>query len=212
MRLRGLYAITDDRIPPRDRFIEFIEAAIKGGIDLLQLRLKKVKREELYNLAEKVLKITREHNIPLFINDYPDVAMDVGADGVHVGKEDTPVRKIRSHYPRSLLVGASAYGDVELALKLESEGADYVAFGNFFRSPVKPDEEIVPLSILGKAKSILKVPVFAIGGINHKNAPLILEEGADGIAMVSAVFGYEDPETVEKKTKELKEIVGRFLK
>lgn len=210
MILQGLYAVTDDTLPPRNSFIEHIEAALKGGIDLLQLRLKMAPREEFERLARKVLQLTENYGIPLFINDRPEIAHKVGAEGVHVGRDDPSVEEIRKLYGNSLSIGASAYGDLQLSLELEKEGANYVAFGNFFPSPTKPKEKIVSLDVLKRAKERLKIPVFAIGGINHRNARVVLEAGADGIAVVSAIFGFKEPEEVESKTRELKEIVDLF--
>jgi len=210
MKLRGLYAVTDDSLPPKEKFFEFIEAALKGGIDLLQLRLKKAPKSELIELARKTLELTKGYGIPLFINDKPEIAHLIGADGVHVGKDDPPVDETREKYGDSLLIGASAYGDLNLARKLEREGADYIAFGSFFPSPTKPEEKIVPLEVLQRAKETLEVPIFAIGGINHENALLVLKAGADGIAVVSAIFGYKNPDEVEKKTRELKTIVEGY--
>jgi thiamine-phosphate pyrophosphorylase len=211
VKLKGLYRVTDDSLPPREKFLEFIESAIEGGLDLIQLRLKKAEREDIISLGKELRLITKRQGIPLFVNDDPEIAFEIEADGVHLGREDPPVREVIKKFGSSLLVGASAYGDLKLAERLVEEGADYVAFGNFFKSPTKPDEETVPLEILQRAKELINVSIFGIGGITKENAHLVLEKGADGIAVVSAIFAQKTAEEVKRATEGLKKIVESYI-
>jgi thiamine-phosphate pyrophosphorylase len=201
-RIRGLYVITDKNLIKRERFVETVEAALRGGADVIQLREKETPREEIVELGMKLLGITRRYGVPLIINDDPYIAKEIGADGVHLGRKDMPLREARKILGEDSIIGASAYGDIELAKELEEEGASYIAFGNFFRSPTKPEEKIVPLEILKEAKKIIKVPIVAIGGIRESNLPL-LQYSPDAIAVVSAVFGAEDVEGATRKIKKM---------
>ena len=202
-RIGPLYVITDSRLIPRDRLPEAVEKAIRGGADVVQLREKKAPREVVVELGRRLLAVCRRHGVPLIVNDLPEVAAEIGADGVHVGRDDPPVSEARRILGDKALIGASAYGDVDLARRLQEEGADYVAFGNFFRSPIKPEEQIVPLSILREARRVLSVPIVAIGGINLQNLDLLIEAGPpDAIAVISSVFGAPDIEAAARALKE----------
>jgi len=188
-KLRGLYAITDTHLIPRARFAETVEAAVRGGATLVQLREKDTPRDEIVRLGRAVLEVTRRYGALLIVNDHPSVAKEIGADGVHVGREDPPVAEARALLGPEVIIGASCYGDVERAVLAEQEGADYVAFGTPFPSPTKMKRTDIALDIFQRAKARVHVPVFAIGGINLSNAQQIIDTGADGIAVVSGVFG-----------------------
>jgi len=204
-KIKGLYVITDKFLIPRERFIETVEAALRGGADVLQIREKETPTKEILHIGKKILEITRRYGVPLIINDDPFLVKEIEADGVHLGKEDIPLKEARKILGEDAIIGVSAYGDLDLAKKLEEEGANYIAFGNFFKSPTKPEEEIVPFEILKEAKKILKVPVVAIGGINESNLPLLLEYSPDAVAVVSAVFGKDNAEEAAKKLKNILE-------
>jgi thiamine-phosphate pyrophosphorylase len=197
--LRGLYAITDTHLIPRQRFVETVEAAVRGGATLVQLREKDTPREEIVRLGRAVLEVTRRHGALLIVNDHPSIAKEIGADGVHVGREDPPVAETRALLGPDVIIGASCYGDIARAVHAEQEGADYVAFGTPFPSPTKPGKGIgTPIEIFQQAKRQVHVPVFAIGGITLANAGQIIAAGADGIAVVSGVFGAPDVEAAAR--------------
>lgn len=198
VKLRGLYAITDTHLIPRQRFVETVEAAVRGGAMLIQLREKDTPRAEMVRLGRAVLEVTRQYGALLIINDHPSVAKEIGADGVHVGREDPPVAETRALLGPHVIIGASCYGDVERAVLAEQEGADYVAFGTPFPSPTKTKRTDISLGIFQEAKRRVRLPVFAIGGITLANAPQIREAGADGIAVVSGVFGAPDVEAAAR--------------
>ena len=193
--LKGLYVITDQKLIPRDRFIETVEKAIRGGAKIIQLREKDTPEEEIIRLGKELLKITRRYGIPLIINDSPKLAMEIGADGVHLGKDDTEISEARKILGSEAIIGVSCYGDVERGLQAEKEGADYLAFGTPFFTPTKPDRKTTPFEILKEAKRRIKtIPIFAIGGITKGNAKSVLETGVDGIAVITAVFSSPNPE------------------
>ena len=193
--LKGLYVITDQKLIPRDRFIEIIEKVIQGGAKIVQLREKDSPDEEIIRLGKKLLKITKRHGIPLIINDSPKLAVEVGADGVHLGMDDPAIMEARRLLGSEAIIGVSCYGEIERGLRAEREGADYLAFGTPFFTPTKPGRRPTPFEVLREAKRrITKIPVFAIGGITKGNAKSVLETGVDGIAVITAVFSSPNPE------------------
>ena len=197
-KLRGLYAITDSHLIPRARFVETVEAAVRGGAMLVQLREKDAPREEIVQLGRAILEVTRRYGALLIVNDHPSVAKDIGADGAHVGREDPSVTEARALLGPGVIIGASCYGEATLAVAAEREGADYVAFGTPFPSPAKMKRTDIALSIFQEAKQRVRVPVLAIGGSTRANAGQILAAGADGIAVVSGVFGAPDVEAAAR--------------
>ncbi len=193
--LKGLYIITDKKLIPRDRFIERVEKVIRGGAKIIQLREKGTPEDEIIRLGKVLLEITRRYGIPLIINDSPELAEKIGADGVHLGKDDTEISEARKILGDEAIIGVSCYGEIERGLKAEREGADYLAFGTPFFTPTKPDRKPTPFEILKEAKRRIKtIPLFAIGGITKENAKSVLETGVDGIAVITAVFSSPDPE------------------
>ena len=201
--LKGLYVITDKKLIPRDMFIETVEKAIRGGPKIIQLREKDTPEEDIIRLGKELLKITRKYGIPLIINDSPKLAREIGADGVHLGKDDPEISEARSILGDEAIIGVSCYGDIERGLLAEMEGADYVAFGTPFFTPTKPDRKSTPFEVLREAKRrITKIPVFAIGGITKENAQSILETGVDGLAVITAVFSSLNPEEAARSLAE----------
>ena len=193
-KLRGLYVITDTHLIPRERFVETVEAAVRGGATMVQLREKETPPEEVKRLGREVLAVTRRYGALLIVNDHPAVAQEIGADGVHVGRDDPPVAEARAMLGPEAIIGASCYGAIERAVTAEQAGADYVAFGTPFPSPTKSKRTDISLGIFREAKARVQVPVVAIGGITFANAHQVIEAGADGIAVVSGVFGAPDVE------------------
>jgi thiamine-phosphate pyrophosphorylase len=197
-KLRGLYAITDQKLIPREHFVATVEAAVRGGATMVQLREKDVAPAEVIRLGKEILAVTRRYGALLIVNDHPAVAREIGADGVHVGREDPPVAEARALLGPQAIIGASCYGEVEQAVAAEQAGADYVAFGTPFPSPTKPKRTDIALDIFQAAQQRVQVPVFAIGGITLANAQQIIDAGADGIAVVSGVFAAPDVEAAAR--------------
>jgi thiamine-phosphate pyrophosphorylase len=207
--LKGLYVITDKKLIPRDRFIETVEKAIRGGAKVVQLREKDTPQEEIIRLGRELLRVTRKYKIPLIINDSPELAREIGADGVHLGKDDPPVSQARRLLGSRAIIGVSCYGEIERGLQAEKEGADYVAFGTPFFTPTKPERLPTSFEVLREAKrKITRIPIFAIGGINTENAPSVIETDVDGIAVITSVFGSPDPERVSRDLASLFEKVS----
>ena len=201
--LKGLYVITAQKLIPRDRFMDTVEKAIRGGAKIIQLREKDTLEEEITRLGKGLLEITRRYRIPLIINDSPKLAREIGADGVHLGKDDSDISLARKLLGSEAIIGVSCYGDIERGLRAEREGADYVAFGTPFFTPTKPDRKPTPFEVLREAKRrITKIPVFAIGGITKENAQSVLETGVDGIAVITAVFSSPNPEEAARSLAE----------
>ena len=135
--------------------------------------------------------LCNRHSIPFIVNDDIDLAIEIDADGAHVGMNDCPVGEARRKLKGKIL-GASCYDSLPLALDAQRQGADYVAFGSFFPSPTKPDAKRAPLSLLQMSKLSIKIPVVAIGGITLENGASLVGAGADALAVVSSLFDAED--------------------
>jgi thiamine-phosphate pyrophosphorylase len=185
MKLRGLYAITPDGID-RALLLEKVERALQGGIALLQYRRKRGDREE----AAQVLHLARRYGVPVIINDDVALALETGADGVHLGRDDADLAASRRRLP-DRLIGASCYDRIELARHAVQAGADYVAFGSVYASPTKPHAVRAPLSLFSEARA-LEVPLAAIGGITLESARPLIDAGADLLAVISDLFDAPD--------------------
>lgn len=192
-----LYLVTDrDVLKGRD-LCEAIEASIKGGVTLVQLREKDISSLDFYNLAVAVKKITDKYNVPLIINDRIDIALAVDAAGVHVGQSDIPANVARKIIGEDKILGISA-ATLEEAKLAEAEGADYLGIGAVFPTDTKKDARSVSVELLDEIKKSLTVPVVGIGGISESNVELLKESKIDGIAVVSAILGKDDIEQAAK--------------
>jgi len=187
MKLRGLYAITDENLTPYEDIESYVRKAIKGGARVVQLRDKTRSDEELYGVAMKIKKICQKHKALFVLDDRVVLAKAVKADGVHIGGDDTPIEVARKILGRKKIIGVSCYGDIQRARDAVEKGADYVAFGSFFVSKTKPHAKVVDKSVLSAAKK-LGVPVCAIGGIDATNAKELVEAGADMISVISSLW------------------------
>jgi thiamine-phosphate pyrophosphorylase len=187
--LRGLYAITPESGDSAQLFAK-VSAALEGGIAMLQYRRKAVARETRRIEAIELAKLCRQRGVPFIVNDDPDLALETGADGVHVGREDAAVSACKKKMP-GLIAGVSCYADIGLARAAVQAGADYVAFGSVFASPTKPQAVRAPLAIFAQARA-LGVPLAAIGGITCENAPQAIAAGADLLAVISDLFDAPD--------------------
>lgn len=197
---KKIYLITDEKLILRKKFIERIKEAAISGIDIIQIREKKSTIRERLELSREVIKAVKKMNIKVIINDDPYLARAVGADGVHIGKNDGDIKLAKNILGKRAIVGVSCYGDIELALQMQRDGADYVSFGNVFLSPTKPEEKIISLEVIKKARERLKIPIVAIGGINSKNASSVFEAGADCVSVISDIL----------RKKEIKKAISDF--
>ncbi|MGF7059398.1 thiamine phosphate synthase [Brassicibacter mesophilus] len=187
----ALYLVTDRNILGNKDLYISIEQAIQGGVSLIQLREKNTTTREFYDLALKVKKITDKYNTPLIINDRLDIALAIDADGLHIGPDDIPINVARKLLGPDKILGAST-SSLNEALEAQSQGADYLGVGAMFPTKTKKDTESVNLNELEQIKSSVRIPVVGIGGINETNAKKIINTGADGIAVVSAILGKND--------------------
>jgi len=189
-----LYAVTERSCLYGVSLEEAVEQAILGGVTCVQLREKNINQEEVISEAKKLLPICHKHNVPLIINDDYDAALKSGADGVHVGIEDTPVAEIRRIAGEDFIIGATAK-TVEQAKLAEASGADYLGVGAVFPSPTKTNAIKITPQQLAEICSSVDIPAVAIGGITLNNLYKIFNCGHCGIAAVSAIFGAEDIKT-----------------
>ena len=186
-----LYLCTDRKIMTTDTIEESVELAIKGGVSVVQLREKECSSREFYELALTVKEITDAYEVPLLINDRLDIAMAVGADGVHLGRTDIPVHVARNLLGADKIVGATA-NTVEAAVEAWKLGADYLGVGDVFGTTTKSDTRHISLEELKEIRQAVPIPVVAIGGINRDNIPKLRDTGVNGAAVISAVVGQED--------------------
>ena len=199
--IHGVYAITPDE-PRTDVLSKQVSDALAGGVRLFQYRNKAANRSLARVQAVRLRAITALAGACLIVNDDIDLALEVRADGVHLGRDDLDERVDFSSIRRRalsatgvdgrFLIGVSCYNNLELARKALLAGADYVAFGAFFPSSTKPHSVHAELSLIRQAKEEFAVPVVAIGGITIKNAPQLVAAGVDSIAVISSMFGAND--------------------
>ena len=183
---RGLYAITQTENKSDTQILNEVEQIILGGAVALQYRDKR--QNKSIKLAEQLLTLCRQYAIPLIINDDIKLAQDINADGVHLGKEDGTVLQAREILGDNTIIGVSCYNNLETALHAEQQGVNYVAFGRFFSSSTKPLANPADIRTLIKAKQLLTVPIVAIGGILPSNAELLLNAGADLLAVIGGLY------------------------
>jgi thiamine-phosphate pyrophosphorylase len=190
-RISGVYAITPE-MEHTAGLIEKVDAAIAGGVRLFQYRNKSASGQLRREQCNALRGMVKDSGGMLIVNDDWQLALDVGADGVHLGIDDGPVEEARAALGPEIIIGVSCYDDVDRARGLEAAGADYVAFGSFYPSLIKPAAVRPPIALLSRAKSRLHVPVVAIGGIDENNAPVLVEAGADAVAVLSSLFNSDD--------------------
>ena len=195
-----LCLIADQEAVRKTCLIPKMNEALKAGVTIVQLRAKKLKTREFLKLALKTSDIVKSRNLPFIINDRIDIVLSCDADGVHLGQEDIPLPFARKILGENKLIGISVNTEKE-AVKAEYEGADYLGVGPIF--PTSSKDNLRPLLGLDGLQTIrnkVNIPILAIGGINRSNAAKVIDSGADGIAVISAILGAKD---ISKATKEL---------
>ncbi|MCI7131251.1 MAG: thiamine phosphate synthase [Lachnospiraceae bacterium] len=196
-----LYAVTDRAWVGKQTLFEQVEDALKGGATIIQLREKGLDENTFLQEAKQLAALCHSYHVPLIINDNVQIALESGADGVHVGIEDAPVAQIRQQTPPSFIIGATAK-TVAQAQAAERAGADYLGVGAVFPSPTKQAAIRITNDQLKEICSSVNIPAVAIGGISLSNVEELAGGGMDGIAVVSAIFAAEH---IEEATKELKD-------
>lgn len=187
-----LYFITDSHGWTEEEFLRRVEEALKGGISLLQLREKDSTTREYIHLAEKVHALTKEYNVPLIIDDRVDVALAIGAEGVHVGQSDMPVHMVRKLMGPDKIVGATAK-TVPQALEAFEQGADYLGVGTIYPTTTKVKTVLTSTETLDAICKAVPIPVNAIGGLNKTNTHVLEGIGIAGVCVVSAIMKADDP-------------------
>lgn len=207
--LPGLYVITDRNGTDGRDLLEVVEGAIKGGARLVQLREKDLRGRELLSLAERMRELTARYKAKLLINDRVDVALLSGADGVHLGVAAIPPREARTLLGPDKLIGVSTHSAAE-ARGAEAGGADFITFGPVFHTPSKARYgEPVGLAALEDTTRTVALPVFALGGIKAANTPEVMDRGAAGVAVISAVMASPDPAEAARGILRVIDISGR---
>ena len=189
--MKGLYLVTPDW-DDTDKLIAASEQAIAGGASMLQYRHKTASDALRAEQAAALLNLCRRLNIPLIINDHLDLCDRIDADGIHVGGTDASVAEVRANIGKAKIVGASCYGDLQLARDAAATGASYVAFGGFYPSRVKKYEVTTPPDIITRALSEIDLPLCVIGGMTPQNARSLIELGAHAVAAISSVYAAAD--------------------
>ena len=191
MPIKGVYAVTPD-IADTDLLIKKVEAALQGGVNVMQYRNKQANHKLQTQQARAILHLCRQYNVPLIINDSVKLCLTLDADGVHLGADDGNLAEVRTRLGESKILGASCYNRFDLAIAAQNQGANYVAFGACFVSNTKPNAPVADIRLFSQARAELSVPSVAIGGINLQNANQVIQAGADAIAVIQAIFAADD--------------------
>ncbi|WP_460418058.1 thiamine phosphate synthase [Pseudomonas sp. microsymbiont 2] len=199
MKLRGLYAITDSQLLA-GRFLSHVEAALEGGVRLLQYRDKSDDAARRLREAEALKTLCERYGSELIINDDAELAARLGV-GVHLGQTDGPLTPARALLGRQAIIGSTCHASLELAQQAASEGASYVAFGRFFNSVTKPGAPAASVELLEQARAQVKLPIAVIGGITLDNAAPLVAHGADLLAVIHGLFGADSAQEVTRRAR-----------
>ena len=191
LKISGPYAITPDLNQTND-LLNKTRQVLEGGVKLVQYRNKSANESLRREQAKLLLSLCREHNALLIINDHLEIAIEIDADGVHVGKNDVPVSAAKNLLGHNKIVGTSCYNQLGLAKQAQKDGADYIAFGAFFSSLTKPNAVSVSISLVNQAQKELSIPIVGIGGIQLTNARTVIQSGCAAIAVCHDLFQAEN--------------------
>lgn len=209
--IRGLYAITPDE-QNTDVLLAKVEAALRGGVHVLQYRNKRADHKLQTQQARAILPLCRQFQVPFIINDSIKLCLTLDADGVHLGADDGNLAEARVRLGVGKILGASCYNRLDLAIAAAQAGADYAAFGACFASGTKPNAVAAPLALFAQARQAISIPLVAIGGITEGNAEQAAAAGADAIAVVGALFGHEDLLAIEASAHRLSQLFSNVNK
>jgi thiamine-phosphate pyrophosphorylase len=192
VKLRGLYAITDETLIPESVFVATVEQALRGGAAIVQYRDKSGNEAKRLEQASALRSLCDEYNACLIINDDIRLAKAVDANGVHLGEDDVAIELARQLLGADAIIGVSCYNQLQRAIEAQTSGADYVAFGAMFTSPTKPNARSASCELISEAKSLLDIPLCAIGGIDNTNVQRVIDCGADMTALIYGLFTAAD--------------------
>jgi len=202
----SLYLVADVDFAAGRDLVPLIEAAVAGGVTVVQLRAKNLPFLDFLALGRRVAPVLKHHRVPLIINDRADVALSCSAAGIHLGQDDLPLAVARKVMGKRTIIGMSV-NTADAAREAERRGADYVGAGPAFETETKAtDLPVLGLEGLRQIRRAVRIPVVAIGGITDRNAGLVREAGADGIAVVSAILGAADPREAARRLKRVGDI------
>ena len=199
-----MYLILDRKVASYDRLFDIAKESVKYGVDIVQLRSKYGTAEEILAFSKKILALLKG-KIPYVVNDRIDLAMTCGADGVHVGQDDLPLTLARRLMRPKAIIGVSCQ-NLEDALRAQKEGATYIGFGSIFKTLTKPGRKPMDLKYFKKVLDKIKIPVFAIGGINKDNVPILKAVGARHFAVSRSICLANSIKDATLKLKEIIEI------
>jgi thiamine-phosphate pyrophosphorylase len=199
-----LYAILDLNYVASTAAQETAAQLIQGGADIIQLRGKKQSVAELTEVAEKVHRLTRKADIPLVINDHPEIAREVAVEGVHLGQDDYAIAAAREIVPQECWIGKSTHS-LDQAVAAQSEGADYIGFGPLYATPTKPDYQPIGTQHIRCVHELVRLPIFCIGGIKLSNLPTVIASGAKRVVIVSGLLQSSDIAVTTRAARNLLE-------
>jgi thiamine-phosphate pyrophosphorylase len=197
-----LYGILDLGYVERTEAARVAREMIDGGVDIIQLRAKRLGLAEITDLAHEIHPITSSASVPLVINDHAEVAREVAVEGIHVGQDDRSIEDVRAVAGGKCFVGKSTHS-LEQARRAEHEGADYIGWGPLFTTPTKPDYVPIGLSAIQQVRAAVSLPIFCIGGIKLGNLPEVLAAGAKRVVIVSGLLQAPDIAQYARSAKEL---------
>ena len=203
--IAGLYVIIDPDVLMGRGEVEVAQKAISGGAKAIQLRDKNHNKGEILSKARELKALCAQSDVLFIVNDYLDIAIASGADGLHLGQEDLPVSTARQLLPIDRIIGCSTK-TIAAALQAQTDGADYVAVGSMYPTASKTDTHVVGLETLRQIREAISIPIVAIGGIDAKNAAEVMAAGADSIAVISAVLGAADVEKAARQIAQSMEV------
>jgi thiamine-phosphate pyrophosphorylase len=190
-QLVGLYAIIDSQLLGKRSHFKVAEELIRGVVSVIQLRDKLMPKAELLPIAQQLKKLCAEKGVLFIVNDHLDIALAAGADGLHLGQGDLPIAVTRGLLPMDIILGCSV-NTVEQAKAAEADGADYIAVGSMYPTTSKEKPRVVGVERLRQVRGVVSLPLVAIGGINKDNATEVAANGADAVAVISALLGAKD--------------------
>lgn len=199
MTLRGLYAITDSQLLD-GRFLSHVEAALEGGVCLLQYRDKSDDAARRLREAQALQQLCERYGTQLLINDDAELARHLGV-GVHLGQTDGPLTPARALLGSGAIIGSTCHASLDLAAQAAREGASYVAFGRFFTSSTKPGAPAADVRLLAQARAQVNLPIAAIGGVTLDNAAALVHHGADLLAVIHGLFGADSAQEVTRRAR-----------
>jgi len=197
--LSGLYAITNENLMPEKFFLSMAETALASGVSVMQYRDKSTDTNKRLNQASALKKLCDHYSAIFIINDDVKLAKQVDADGIHIGKNDLSLKETKEQLGNNKIIGVSCYNQLSLASDAIKNGANYIAFGSFFGSSIKPDAPHASSDLISSIKQQYNIPVCCIGGITIENHRPLLEAGTDMLAVISDLFSQPDNDHISRR-------------